>query len=153
MPRRKPYTRVVKRNQLRADHVRGMGDVVFKGFQCLNSECREFIFVRKDEIGMDFEITCPSCGLVLRSDGESKFYEYTYNPEAIARLKTPEYVDELLTKYSAYMPEIIKWRNRLLADEGFDFFEHSTIISPDWVQRADEEYERTRRHADDSIRD
>jgi hypothetical protein len=35
MPRRKPYTKVVKRNQLRANHVRGMGDVVFKGFQCL----------------------------------------------------------------------------------------------------------------------
>jgi hypothetical protein len=77
MPRREPYTKVVKRNQLRADHVRGMGDVVFKGFQCLNSECREFIFVRKDEIGVDFEITCPSCGMVLSSDGESRFYEYT----------------------------------------------------------------------------
>ena len=29
-----------------------MGDVVFKGFQCLNSECLEFIFVRKGEIGL-----------------------------------------------------------------------------------------------------
>jgi hypothetical protein len=342
MPRRKPYTKVVKGNQLRADHVRGMGDVVFKGFQCLNSECREFIFVRKDEIDVDFEITCPSCGMVLRSDGESKFYDYTlvdlrdgmtieegefivfhdeyiaeaqeykyciicntikplhlfdrhrarksgrqgecrlckkmynaiknqtrltdqhreaaqkrrlyldlvgggkinsqavfkrfgykcfkcgkdlrdvsdekerpldhtlpvsylwplttenatllcrehngeklgkwpseyytseeikklsvltgiefsvlagpprYNPEAIARLRTPEHVNELLTKYSAYMSEIIKWRNRLLADKGFDFFAYSTIVSPDWVQRADEEYERTRQHADDSTRD
>ena len=51
MVRRKPYTKVNKTNQIRAEHVRGMGDIVFKGFQCLNSECREFIFIRKDEIG------------------------------------------------------------------------------------------------------
>ena len=54
MPRRKPYTKVVKTNQIRAEHVRGMGDIVFKGLQCLNSECQEFIFIRKDEIGDDF---------------------------------------------------------------------------------------------------
>lgn len=76
MPRRKPYTRLVKTNQIRADHVRGMGDVVFKGFQCLNSECQEFIFVRKDNIGEDFEITCPTCGIVMQSGGETQFYEY-----------------------------------------------------------------------------
>ena len=46
MVRRKPYTKVDKTNQIRAEHVRGMGDTVFKGFQCLNSECQEFIFVR-----------------------------------------------------------------------------------------------------------
>ena len=33
MARRKPYTKVVKTNQIRSDHVRGMGDIVFKGFQ------------------------------------------------------------------------------------------------------------------------
>ena len=49
MPRRSPYTKVVKTNQIRAAHVSGMGDVVFKGFQCLNSECLEFIFIRKVE--------------------------------------------------------------------------------------------------------
>ena len=65
--RRKPYTKVVKTNQIRAEHVRGMGDVVFKGFQCLNSECKEFIFIRKNEIGSDFEIVCPSCEIVMLS--------------------------------------------------------------------------------------
>ena len=54
MPRRKPYTKVAKTNQIRAEHVRGMGDIVFKGFQCLNSKCQEFIFIRKDEIGDRF---------------------------------------------------------------------------------------------------
>ena len=76
MPRRKTYTKVVKTDQIRAEHVRGMGDVVFKGFQCLNSECMEFIFVRKDEIGDDFEIACPSCEIVMLSGDETRFYEY-----------------------------------------------------------------------------
>ena len=53
-----------------------MGDVVFKGFQCLNSECQEFIFVRKDELGIEFEITCPTCQTVIRSGNETQFYEY-----------------------------------------------------------------------------
>ena len=76
MPRRKPYTSVVKTNQIRAEHVHRMGDVVFKGFQCLNSECQEFIFIRKNEIGDDFEIVCPSCEIIMLSGDETQFYEY-----------------------------------------------------------------------------
>ena len=330
MPRRKPYTRVVKTNQIRAEHVRGMGDVVFKGFQCLNSECQEFIFIRKEEIRDDFEFVCPTCQTVIRSGDETQFYEYKlvderdnstteegvfailhdnyieeaqeykyciicntiksldlfgrhrsrksgrqgecrlcklsynsiknktrltdqhreaaqkrrmyldlsastricseeiykrfgyrcfkckrdlrkvdtkarpldhtlpaaflwplttenatllcqehngkksgkwpsayysdnelralavltgikyelltrpphYNPEAIERLKTSEQVDRLLTKYAAYMSEIIKLRNRILDREGLDFFEVSTTISPAWVRQANQEYQR-----------
>lgn len=76
MPRRRPYTKVFKRDQIRADHVKGMGDVVFKGFQCLNPECREFIFVRKDGIDEFFKITCPGCETSLPSGGETHFYDY-----------------------------------------------------------------------------
>jgi hypothetical protein len=76
MVRRKPYTKVVKSHQVRAAHVKGMGDVVFKGFQCLNSDCEAFIFIRKDELRGAFEIICPSCGIVLQSGGETKFYDY-----------------------------------------------------------------------------
>ena len=330
MPRRKPYTKVVKTNQIREGHVRGMGDVVFKGFQCLNSKCLEFTFVRKDEIGDDFEITCPTCEIVMLSGDETQFYEYElvdkrdnsvieegrftilhddyieeaqeykycivcntikpihffdchsarksnrqsecrlckrvynsiknktrltdqhreasqkrrmylnlsgsteikseeiykrfgyrcfkckkdlrkvdvkerpldhtlpvvflwtlttenatllcrehnseksgkwpsayyldselknlavltgiqyetlagqphYNPEAIEHLRTSERVDQLLTKYAAYMQEIIKLRNRVLEYEDFDFFQHSTTISPAWIRQADQEYQR-----------
>ena len=331
MARRKPYTKVVKINQIRANHVQGMGDVVFKGFQCLNSECQEFIFIRKDEIGNDFELTCPICETAIRSGEETQFYEYElldmrtnsiiekgrftilhddyieeaqdykyciicntikpldmfdkhsrrksgrqgectlckkvynaiknqtrltdqhreaaqkrrmyldlsgnrkinseevykrfdyrcfkcrkdlrkvadakerpldhtlpavflwplttenatllcrehngeksgkwpsdyyldnelrrlavltgvqyetlagpahYNPEAIERLKIPEQVDQLLTKYAAYMPEIINLRNRILKYENFDFFEYSTTISRAWVRQANREYQR-----------
>lgn len=76
MSRRRPYTEVVKKDRILAAHVKGMGDVVFKGFQCLNSECEEFIFVKKKEIGEDFEIVCPSCGFILRSGDETQFFEY-----------------------------------------------------------------------------
>ena len=76
MARRTSYTKVHKINQIRADHVRGMGDVVFKGIQCLNSQCREFIFIRKDEIGNDFEFTCPICETVIRSGEETLFFDY-----------------------------------------------------------------------------
>ena len=76
MPRRSPYTKVFKENQIREDRVKGMGDVVFKGMQCLNSKCEEFFFTRKDEIGEDFEIKCPKCGYTLKSGEETKFYDY-----------------------------------------------------------------------------
>lgn len=65
-----------------------------------------------------------------------------YNPEAIERLKIPEQVDQLLTKYAAYMPEIINLRNRILKYENFDFFEYSTTISRVWVRQSNREYQR-----------
>ncbi|MEA5533160.1 hypothetical protein [Crocosphaera sp. XPORK-15E] len=76
MPRRKPYTKVKKSNQIRENHVKRMGDVTFKGFQCLNSKCTEFILVKKSEIGIDFEIKCPKCEYFHVSGNESKFYDY-----------------------------------------------------------------------------
>lgn len=82
MSRRKPYSKVKKENQVRADHVRGMGDVVFLGFQCLHAECNQFIFVKKDEVAGDaFEIACPACGHVIYSGGESTFYDYELEVE------------------------------------------------------------------------
>ncbi len=332
MPRRSPYTKVLKENQLREDHVKGMGDLLFKGFQCLNPKCTEFLFVRTDEIVDAFEIECPECGYRMKSGEETKFYDYKlfykvkkkvieegeftilhddyleeaqvykyciicnsikpeylfdkhssrkskrqgecrlckgvynsiknqtritdqhreaaqkrrlyidlaggqkidskevlkrfdnkcfkcvkdlsvvdnpserpldhtlpayylwplttdnatllckrhnseksgkwpsayyepkelkklavitgidyetltgeshYNPDAIERLKNPEHVDALLTKFSAYITEIMKLRNRLKYDTGFDFFKHSKIISKVYVKRADEIYKAT----------
>ena len=77
MARRKPYSNVTKTNQIRAEHVKGMGDVTFKGFQCLNPECTEFIFIKKDEISQDFYFKCPKCGYVFESGKEQKFYDYS----------------------------------------------------------------------------
>ncbi len=67
-----------------------------------------------------------------------------YNPEAIERLKSSEQVDLLLTKYAAYMPEIIKLRNRVLEHEGVDFFQYATTISPAWIRQADQQYQQGR---------
>ena len=76
MARRKAYTQVEKKDQVRPDHVKGMGDVVFKGFQCLHPDCQEFIFVRKEDISEFFDIPCPSCGHVHKYGEESNFYDY-----------------------------------------------------------------------------
>ncbi len=76
MVRRKAYTKVEKTGQVRPDHVKGMGDVVFKGFQCLNPECEEFIFVRKEDISEFFEIFCPRCDQLHRYGEETQFYNY-----------------------------------------------------------------------------
>ena len=77
MTRRKAYTKVEKQGQIRPAHVTGMGDVVFKGFQCLNPDCQEFIFVRKEDISEFFEILCPGCAHVHGYGEETKFYDYT----------------------------------------------------------------------------
>ena len=76
MARRAPYTRVEKYGQHRPSHVKGMGDVVFKGFQCLRSDCREFIITRESQLGPDFEIVCRACNFTHTAGGETKFFDY-----------------------------------------------------------------------------
>jgi len=331
MARRTPYVKVVKRTRFQAEYVKGMGDVAFKGFQCLNTECRNFLFIRNDAIAEAFEITCPVCNYTMRSGDSTALYDYDltnlrdssiietgqfailhddyvaeaqeykycivcstmkplayfdqhsarvtgrqgecrlckavynsiknqtrlteqhreaaqkrrlyldlsggthikiqeifdrfgyrcfkcgkdlrnvqdqrerpldhtlparylwplttdnatllcrqhngeksdkwpadyytleeqkrlsvitgldfnllhgppqYNPIALSRLQQAEHVDDLLTRYAAYMPEIIKLRNRLLHETQVDLFRHSGIISQTWVHLADEEYQR-----------
>ena len=63
-----------------------------------------------------------------------------YNPEALSQLQKSEHVDALLTKYGAYMPEIIKLRNRVLRDTKLDMFQHSNLISQTWIKQANDEY-------------
>lgn len=77
MARRKPYSKVEKTGQIRAEHVKGMGDIVFVGFQCLNPECVNFITIKEDDIDFDdFSIACPKCGYIHYSDGGTHFYDY-----------------------------------------------------------------------------
>ena len=61
----------------------------------------------------------------------------TYNPQALALLRTEKYVDDLLMKNSAYMDELIKLRNRIFRDTGLDFFATSKTISQIWIDKAD----------------
>ncbi|WP_017295244.1 hypothetical protein [Geminocystis herdmanii] len=67
--------------------------------------------------------------------------EPLYNSDALEYLKKSENVDQLLKQYAKYMNVIIKLRNRILKDCGFDFFKYSQTISQDWIEKADKEYE------------
>ena len=89
MARRKPYTKVEKRGQRRPDHVRGLGDVLFRGFQCLSSRCQEFIVVREDDVDADFQIACPACKFIHQAGGETKFFDY-----ALVRRTDGEVIEE-----------------------------------------------------------
>lgn len=109
MARRSPYSKVNKTNQIRAEHVKGMGDVTFKCFQCLNPECTEFIFIREDEIGEDFSIACPACGYIHESGGETKFYDYSMdvnddegNPVSVATGAFTIYHDDYIEEAKEY---------------------------------------------------
>lgn len=66
--------------------------------------------------------------------------EPQYNPVALEELKKEDVVNTLLSKYAAYMDEIIKVRNRILKDTGFDFFQSSSAIAEAWIKRADKRF-------------
>jgi 5-methylcytosine-specific restriction endonuclease McrA len=77
MARRAGYTEVQKDGQERPGHVRGMGDVLFKHFQCLSPSCENFLTVKVSDIGDPFSIVCPTCGFIHETGGETKFFDYT----------------------------------------------------------------------------
>jgi len=76
MARRKAYTEVIRNNKTKAAHVNGMSDTAFKGFQCLNSECTNMLFVKTDDIPEEFDIECPVCHFNFKSGEETKFFDY-----------------------------------------------------------------------------
>lgn len=76
MARRKAYTKVEKRNQVRPDHVQGMGDKAFKGFQCLNPECIQFITILHDDLVPDFQLKCDGCGFELKAGEAIDLFQY-----------------------------------------------------------------------------
>lgn len=76
MARRQAYTKIKKSNFTRPEHVTGMGDRLFRGFQCLNVECTNFLFVPEEAIGLDFAIECPACRFVHKAAETTKVYDY-----------------------------------------------------------------------------
>ena len=76
MPRREPYSRVVKHGQERPAHVRDQGDVVYKVLQCLAAECQVWIVVHRDDIGPGFQLQCESCLHELRDGEGTSFFDY-----------------------------------------------------------------------------
>lgn len=59
-----------------------------------------------------------------------------YNPDALEKLRDKKIVESILTNYSKHIDEIIKIRNRILNDTGFDFFSSTHIISDTIIERA-----------------
>jgi hypothetical protein len=107
MARRKPYSKVNKENQIRAEHVKNMGDTILKGFQCLNPECKEYIFIKEKDIKEEFTIECPKCGYIHKNGSETKFYDYSMdvndddgNPVSISKgsftVSHEEYISEAM---------------------------------------------------------
>lgn len=76
MPRREPYSRVVKHGQDRPAHVRGQGDVVFKVLQCLAEKCQAWIAVPRAEIRPGFRLRCEVCQHKLRDGESTRFFDY-----------------------------------------------------------------------------
>lgn len=109
MARRKAYSKLSKTNQIRAAHVKGMGDTAFKGFQCLNPECTHFIFVKESDISEDFHIVCPECGYVHEAGGETKFYDYSMevndengHPQSVASGEFSIYHEDYINEASRF---------------------------------------------------
>lgn len=132
MARRTPYSKVNKTNQIRADHVRGMGDVVFKGFQCLNPYCEEFIFVKEDDIGDDFHIECPLCGYEHESGGETKFYDYSMDVKDENGVLAPAFTGSFTIYHDDYILEANRFKYCIVCNamKPLEFFDrHSSRSS------------------------
>jgi hypothetical protein len=76
MTRRASYTQVEKKNFQRAPHIEGKGDVLYRGFACLNPKCSKFIFVEDREISDDFNIICPECKFEHTAGEATIVYDY-----------------------------------------------------------------------------
>lgn len=76
MVRRAAYTKVNRSNFSSPEHVAGMGDKTFRGFQCLNKDCQNFLFIQTETIDPDFEYPCNACGFVHKAGKTTKLYDY-----------------------------------------------------------------------------
>lgn len=76
MVRRAPYSKVEKQNQIKTERVAGNGDVLFRGFECINPECDQFIKVEDEVLNSDYEIVCPKCSYTHTRDGRVKLYDF-----------------------------------------------------------------------------
>lgn len=76
MARRAAYTKIKRKNFAQPVHVAGMGDKVFRGFQCLSKDCTNFIFVSDEDIGPDFSLSCPACKFTHAAGEVVTLYDY-----------------------------------------------------------------------------
>jgi hypothetical protein len=77
MPRRKAYTEVEKRNEMRPSWVDGKSDVVYRRFECMSPTCHQTIVALEEECTGDFSIKCPACEYVHFAGGSLHLFDYT----------------------------------------------------------------------------
>ena len=108
-----------------------MGDVVFRGFQCLRDDCQEFIAVREDEIG-------PKLKALARLTG----YGYALlcgrpvvNDEAVAEILADP--DAFIEEWIAYPEDIKRIRKMIQEHTDTDIFGNATHV-PDYLRESDD---------------
>lgn len=87
MARRKPYTKVEKKNEMRPDRV--TGDVVYRRFECLSPSCTHLLVVLDDKCTGDFRIECPACSYLHFEAGTLHVFDYR-----LVNRKTGEAINE-----------------------------------------------------------
>lgn len=105
MPRRESYTRVVREGFSDQEHVKGMGDVTFKVFQCPNRSCTAWFTVRDDELVDAFDLPCGTCGQVTSSGQVVTIYSYQLQDKASGEILRAADFDILIDDYVAEAPE------------------------------------------------
>jgi hypothetical protein len=86
MPRRAPYTKLVKHNQQRAAHVKGQGDRLYRLVSCLNLECEANFLVPDETVHSGAIITCPTCGYEHQRGRATKFADYELLEKATGKV-------------------------------------------------------------------
>ncbi len=76
MSRRKTTIRVVKKDQERPTHVRGQGDVLYRGFQCAAPGCTAWLVMEAAELAAPFEFACTTCAHLHRSGDAVELFDY-----------------------------------------------------------------------------
>jgi hypothetical protein len=74
--RRPSYTKVLKKNQLRARHVAGQSDRLFRLISCLELECTATFVVPEDRALGTSVIACPECGYEHQRGRATKSADY-----------------------------------------------------------------------------
>lgn len=101
MARRESYTKVVRRGFVEQEHVKGMGDVSFKVFQCPNPSCIAWFTVPTDDLIEAFDLTCRSCGDLVSSGQVRTIYSYQLQDTASGSILSAADFDLLIDDYVA----------------------------------------------------
>lgn len=76
MGRRGTRFKVNKAGQYRPDHVKGQSDILYKVFNCLNSDCQYVIATESSNLEGEYSFACPKCDFVHEKGGYLHLFSY-----------------------------------------------------------------------------